>query len=38
MQYVIAAVLGYLLGCSNMAFYLAKIKKADLTKAGAYQI
>ena len=34
MQYVIAAVLGYLLGCSNMAFYLAKIKKADLTKAG----
>ena len=34
MQYVIAAVLGYLLGCSNMAFYLAKIKKADLTTAG----
>lgn len=34
MRYVIAAALGYLLGCSNMAFYLAKIKKADLTKAG----
>lgn len=34
MQYVIAAVLGYLLGCSSMAYYLAKIQKADLTKAG----
>ena len=34
MQYVIAAVLGYLLGCSNMAYYLAKIRKADLTKNG----
>ena len=35
MQYVIAAVLGYLLGCSNMAYYLAKRKKADLTAAGS---
>lgn len=34
MQYVIAAVLGYLLGCSSMAYYLAKIRKADLTKNG----
>ena len=34
MQYAISAVLGYLLGCSNMAYYLAKLKKADLTKAG----
>lgn len=34
MQHVIAAVLGYLLGCSNMAYYLAKIRKADLTKNG----
>ena len=34
MQHMIAAVLGYLLGCSNMAYYLAKIRKADLTKNG----
>ena len=35
MAYVISAVLGYLLGCSNMAYYLAKGKKADLTKGGS---
>ncbi len=35
MQYITAAILGYLLGSSNMAFYLAKIKKADLTAAGS---
>jgi len=35
MQYLIAAVLGYLLGSSNMAYYIAKAKKADLTSAGS---
>ncbi len=28
-------LLGYLLGSSNMAFYIAKLKKADLTAAGS---
>lgn len=35
MQYTIAIILGYLLGCSNMAHYIAKWKKADLTAAGS---
>ncbi len=35
MGYGIAAVLGYLLGCSNMAYYLAKWKKADLRAGGS---
>ncbi len=34
MQYLLASAMGYLLGCSSMAFYLAKLHKADLTKAG----
>ena len=35
MKYLIAVVLGYLMGSSNMAFYLAKIKNADLTGNGS---
>ena len=35
MEYAVAVILGYLLGCSNMAYYLAKGRKADLTKAGS---
>ena len=35
MGYVLAIFLGYFLGCSNMAYYLAKIKKADLRGAGS---
>ena len=35
MAYAIAIILGYFLGCSNMAYYLAKGRKADLTKAGS---
>jgi len=35
MQYLIAVLLGYILGSSNMAFYIAKWKKADLTAAGS---
>ncbi len=35
MGYVIVIALGYLLGCSNMAFYLSKIKKVDLRGGGS---
>lgn len=35
MEYIIAIVLGYLLGCSNMAFYISKFKKIDLRKEGS---
>ncbi len=35
MLYALAALIGYLLGCSNMAIYLAKIKKVDLRSAGS---
>ncbi len=35
MAYVIAILIGYLLGCSNMAVYLAKIKKIDLRSGGS---
>lgn len=35
MGYVLCVVLGYLLGCSNMAFYIAKLKKADLRGGGS---
>ena len=34
MKYLLAAALGYLLGSSNMAFYLSKIKNVDLKKGG----
>lgn len=35
MLYILCAILGYLLGCSNMAFYIAKLKKADLRSGGS---
>lgn len=35
MGYLIAIILGYLLGCSNMAYYLAKAKNADLRSGGS---
>ena len=35
MELVIAIALGYLMGCSNMAYYIAKRKKADLRAAGS---
>lgn len=35
MSYFIAAVLGYLLGSSNMAMYLALLKRVDLRVAGS---
>lgn len=35
MQYMISVLLGYLLGCSNMALYLAKLKGVDLRAGGS---
>lgn len=34
MGYVIVIALGYLLGCSSMAFYLSKLKKVDIKGSG----
>lgn len=35
MGYVFAAIMGYLLGCSSMAFYIGKIRKKDIRTAGS---
>jgi len=35
MGYILMAICGYLLGCSNMALYLSKWKKVDLTNKGS---
>ena len=35
MRYVIAVCIGYLLGCSNMALYLARRKNVDLKSGGS---
>ena len=35
MAYVFAVILGYLLGCSSMAFYIGQIKKKDIRTAGS---
>ncbi len=35
MGYFVAILLGYLIGCSNMAFYLAKLKGVDLRASGS---
>ena len=34
MKYGLIILVGYFLGCSNMAFYLAKVRKADLRSSG----
>lgn len=34
-KYIIVIVLGYLLGTSNLAFYISKWKKVDFTKSGS---
>jgi glycerol-3-phosphate acyltransferase PlsY len=34
MEYVIVALVAYLMGCSNMALYLAKLNKQDLRSGG----
>lgn len=35
MGYIFAILLGYLLGCSHMAFYISKLKKLDIRSAGS---
>ncbi|MBR3949101.1 MAG: glycerol-3-phosphate acyltransferase [Oscillospiraceae bacterium] len=35
MGYVIAVVVGYMLGCSSMAYYIGLIKKKDIRTAGS---
>jgi len=35
MEYIFPVVLGYLLGCSNMAYYIGKAKHKDLRSAGS---
>ena len=35
MGYLISIALGYLLGCSHMAFYISKLKKKDVRTAGS---
>lgn len=35
MGYVLTILMAYLLGCSNMAVYIAKVKKVDLRRSGS---
>lgn len=35
MKYLIISLAGYLLGCSNMAYWLSRIKKVDIRKNGS---
>ena len=35
MGYVISVILGYLMGCSSMAYYIGKWKKQDIREAGS---
>lgn len=35
MRYLLVIAVGYLMGCSNMALYISKIKKVDMTAAGS---
>ena len=35
MKYLLAILLGYLLGCSSMAYYIGKLKKKDIRTAGS---
>lgn len=35
MAYLISVILGYLLGCSHMAFYIGKLKKVDVRGSGS---
>ncbi len=34
MGYLMAIILGYLLGCSNLAYYISRAKKYDIRKSG----
>ena len=35
MQYLLAIILGYMLGCSSMAYYIGKFKETDIRTAGS---
>lgn len=35
MGYIFSVILGYLLGCSSMAFYIGLVKKKDIRTAGS---
>lgn len=35
MRYILVILIGYFLGCSNMAFYLARLRNADLCSGGS---
>ena len=35
LAYIAAILIGYVLGCSNMAFYLGKLKKVDVRHSGS---
>ena len=35
MAYAIAVLVGYLVGCSNMAYYIARLRAVDLRRAGS---
>lgn len=35
MHYILAVMIGYLLGCSSMAFYVGLVKKKDIRTAGS---
>jgi len=35
MKYILIIMIAYLIGCSNMAWYLAKLKKVELTDKGS---
>ena len=35
MQYLLTIILGYLLGCSSMAYYIGRFKKTDIRTAGS---
>ena len=35
MNYLLSILLGYLLGCSHMAYYISKLKKLDIRTAGS---
>ena len=38
MQYLLAVMLGYLLGCSSMAYYIGLAKKKDIRTAGSVNL
>ena len=35
MGYLVSVILGYLLGCSHMAFYISRLKKLDVRSSGS---